>query len=59
MKKILHKIAHLLKWNYGRFESYYEGDNLMMSWVCSGCGERSDIFCCDDIIDRELKELVK
>jgi hypothetical protein len=59
MKKILHKIAHLLKWNYGRPDAFYEGDKLMMSFKCSGCGKRSDIHCCDKIIDNEIKKHVK
>lgn len=54
MKTILHKIAHLLRWNYGRPDAFYKGDKLMMSFLCTGCGERSNIFPYDDIIDREL-----
>jgi len=55
MKKILHKIAHLLNWNYGCLDAYYEGDKLMMSFKCSGCGKRSGVHRCDKIIDNILK----
>lgn len=40
---ILHKIAHLLNWNYGTADSYYEGEKLMMSFLCTGCKKRSGI----------------
>lgn len=53
-----HKIAHLLGWNYGRPDAFYDGDKLMMSFLCSGCGKRSNIFHCDNIIDRELETCV-
>lgn len=56
MRIILHKIAHLLKLNYGVCDSFYEGGKLMMSFVCSGCGERSGVTPCDEVIDRELKK---
>lgn len=59
MKKILHKIAHSLNWNYGRPDAFYDGDKLMMSFKCDTCGKRSDIFCCDKIIDNEIKEYDK
>lgn len=56
MERLLHKIAHLLNWNYGRCHSFYAEDGkLMMSFKCSGCGELSGIHCCDDVIDRELR----
>ena len=56
MKKLLHKIAHLLGWNYGSPDAFYEGDKLMMSFLCSGCGKRQNIFPCDDVIDKQLNE---
>lgn len=55
MKKILHKIAHLLNWNYGVADAFYCENSLMMSFLCSGCGERSKVFPIDRIIDEELK----
>lgn len=55
MKKIIHKIAHLFNWNYGIADSYYEGEKLMMSFKCAGCGKRSGIHCVDKIVDEELK----
>jgi len=56
MSKLLHKIAHLLKWNYGIPESFYEGDKLMMSFKCTGCGERTGVHQIDSLIDSMLKE---
>ena len=55
MKAILHKIAHLVGWNYGRADAFYDGDKLMMSFLCTGCGKRSSIHPCDGIIDEQLK----
>jgi hypothetical protein len=49
MKNFLHKIAHLFNWNYGKPDSFWEGDKLMMSFKCSGCGKRSHIH---EITDR-------
>ena len=54
MKKIIHKIAHILNLNYGVAYSFYEQDKLMMSFKCSTCGELSGIHPIDDVIDREL-----
>lgn len=54
MKKILHKIAHFLNLNYGTADAFHENGKLMMSFLCSGCGKRSGIHCCDEIIDREI-----
>ena len=56
MKSILHKIAHLLKINKGTPDAFYRGEKMYMSFLCAGCDERSDIFPCDDIIDRELRK---
>ena len=56
MEKILHKIAHWLHWNYGVADAFYDGDKLMMSFKCTGCGKRSNIFPCDDVVDRELSK---
>lgn len=50
-KKVLHRIAHKLHWNYGVADSYYEDGKLMMSFKCTGCGERSGIHCVDKLID--------
>ena len=54
--QILHKIAHIFGWNHGRPDAYYDGDKLMMSFLCSGCGERSGIHPIDDVIDEEIKK---
>ncbi|OLS15988.1 MAG: hypothetical protein RBG13Loki_0365 [Promethearchaeota archaeon CR_4] len=54
--KYLHKIAHILNWNYGKPDAFYEGEKLMMSFKCTGCERRSGIHPCDDVIDRELEK---
>lgn len=51
MKKLLHKIAHLLNWNYGDADAFYEGDTLMMSFKCRGCGMRQGIYEVDYKVD--------
>lgn len=38
LNKFLHKISHLLKWNYGTVESFWDGDVLMIGFRCT-CGE--------------------
>lgn len=43
MKKILHKITHLLGWNYGNCESWWEDDKIIMGFRCSGCGKLSGV----------------
>lgn len=43
IKKLFHSVAHLFNWNSGNPESFWEGDKLMMSFRCSGCGERQSI----------------
>lgn len=42
MKKILHKIAHLLHLNFGSTVSELRGDNLWVGFYCWGCGQISD-----------------
>jgi len=54
---ILHKISHWLGLNKGRPDSFYDGDKLMMSFLCSGCGKRSGIFhITEEWIDEEIKK---
>lgn len=43
MKRILHWLAHRLSWNYGVSKSFWDGDRLMMAFVCSGCGAVSGV----------------
>ena len=47
MKKILHRFAHLLQINKGRPDAFWEGDRLMMSFLCK-CGERQGIMSVED-----------
>ena len=56
IKKIRHAIAHFLGMNYGKPDSFYQDDKLMMSFLCTGCRERSSIHPIDGVIDREIKE---
>ena len=45
---IIHRLAHILRWNYGDADAFYDTDGeLMMSFVCTGCGERSMIHKVD------------
>lgn len=52
--KLMHRLAHWLGWNCGRPDAFYDGDRLMMSFLCN-CGQRSKPFPIDKIVDRELK----
>lgn len=54
MKTILHKIVHLLGWNHGHVYSWYEGDELMMSWRCNTCFKKEGIHPINKVIDIEL-----
>lgn len=54
MKKIIHKIAHLFNWNYGVCDAFSKDGKIYMSFLCTGCGKRSGIHPCDDVIDREI-----
>lgn len=40
---MLHKLLHLLKMNQGIPDAHWEGDKLIMCFVCS-CGELQDCF---------------
>jgi hypothetical protein len=42
MKKIIHKIAHLLGLNEGQPESFYIGNALYTGFRCYGCGKIND-----------------
>lgn len=50
-----HRIEHFFKCNKGRPDAFYDGDKLMMSFLCE-CGERSGIHQIDDIINRLIQE---
>lgn len=51
-----HAIAHLLHWNYGYADAYYQEGKLMMSFVCTGCRKRSGVHECDEVVSREFRE---
>jgi hypothetical protein len=38
MKRTLHRLAHLLGWNYGEPVFWYLNDELMSGFKCDGCG---------------------
>lgn len=42
LNKLFHKISHLLKWNYGTVESFWDGDILMIGFRCT-CGELQNV----------------
>lgn len=41
MKRFLHRLAHKFGWHYGYANSHWEGDDLIMCFKCSTCGEES------------------
>lgn len=43
IKKLLHKIAHLLWWNHGNVETWYEGEIMMIGFRCIECGKLSGV----------------
>lgn len=46
MRELLHKIAHLLGWQEGRVETWFENgntDDLMVGFRCHHCGELSGV----------------
>jgi hypothetical protein len=38
MRKVFHWMAHVLGWNEGLVETWWEGSHLMVGFRCSGCG---------------------
>lgn len=46
-----HKIAHWLGWNKGMPDAFYQGNKLMMSFLCSGCGKRQGVHEITDLIN--------
>ena len=55
--RILHWLAHLLQMNLGNPDAFYEGEKLMMSFKCYGCGKRQGIHPIDEIIDKMLPKV--
>lgn len=43
MKKIIHKIAHLLGWNEGRIVSATMDEKVVIGFRCDFCGEVSGV----------------
>ncbi len=39
MKKLIHKIKHILGWYTGTVESFHIGSVLYTGFKCSNCGE--------------------
>ena len=46
-----HKFAHLMGWNMGRVETWWENDQLMVGFRCE-CGILSDAQPCRTAADR-------
>lgn len=42
MVRLLHWLAHALRWNYGRVETWHERGRLMVGFRCDGCGQLQD-----------------
>lgn len=40
MKNFIHKLAHIFGMNYGKIETFWEGEILMIGFRCE-CGELS------------------
>lgn len=38
---MIHWLAHLFGWNYGRVETWHEGQHVMAGFRCSVCGKLS------------------
>jgi len=43
LRKITHRVAHLLGWNYGDIETWWTGEKLMVGFRCDGCGKLSGV----------------
>ena len=58
MSKLFHRIMHFLGLYNGYCDAFYDGEKLMMSFVCTTCGKRTGIHCVDKLIDKlvEVKE---
>jgi hypothetical protein len=41
---LLHRIAHLLRWNTGKVVSWTHGGRTVIAFRCSGCGRVQDAF---------------
>jgi len=40
MRWMQHRLAHLLGWNLGRPETFYDDGVLYVCFRCDGCGQR-------------------
>lgn len=52
MRKLMHDVAHLLGWNHGRVETWWDPDcltgRLMVGFKCAKCGRvtgAQEIYC--------------
>jgi hypothetical protein len=52
MNRLIHKLAHLLGWNYGVCESHWRGDELWMGFRCSVCNSLEGVHRVPDWIMR-------
>ena len=43
---MIHRLAHLLGWNFGKVETWWEGNKLMVGFRCAGCGKLEGISEC-------------
>lgn len=55
MRKIIHKIAHILGLYTGRVYSERKGDHIYIGFQCGECGKVEGLHCVDEVINRELK----
>jgi hypothetical protein len=45
LKRLWHKIEHMIGWNCGNVETFWEGEKLMVGFRCS-CGKLSGVEEC-------------
>jgi len=53
---MLHKIAHLLGWNYGTVHTETRNGRCFVGFKCTDCGIISYMEDCEDVIDEQLKQ---
>ena len=54
MKKLLHKISHLLKRNKGKIYSEIKNGKVFIGFKCETCGRIEGFHNVENVIEREL-----
>ena len=56
---IIHKIAHLLNWNYGTPRTWWDGNRLMVAFKCEKCGKLEGSHDITEKVNKDIEAFIE